>query len=428
MHASVAAALRGQQFWHVGQGGLTAAATRLGGRLPWPLLRRIYARIGAAEGIPPGRVGDVDLEGVAAWLTAQLPSRTYPAVMIGSSNGALTQLAAAMQVPWLPGTVLLPVARRHDPHDVDAALEFGRRVAPPLLARNRTVVLHHMHDQVQDELMAAEMAYFRLKWQRLPEAYRTFLDAALAPGAPVILVEDSSHWPVVRVDDRHVFQPGAQGGLDPEGYLGRPRTPTPDDTAPEAEWGAEPDLTDDIAAWCAAHQHPLIRIRYHGPQAPSAPVADTFRSWYRRRDENHRRLVVPCFILADPWQTIASASVPFWTFFSVQPALDSLRQHLESLAEPYDEAHLILFQHGADSEGIARPDQWAQLLREHGTTADFLGLDPRRFPHDIAFLTRYGPAMSRLPKAQHPWTPLALTDALDSIDTHPDIDVERSGD
>ena len=383
MHASVAAALRGQQFWHVGQSRFTAATTRIGGQLPWPLLRRIYARIGAAEGIRPGRVGDVDLDHVAGWLTEQVPPRSYPAVMIGSSNGALTHLAAAMQVPWLPGTVLLPVARRHDPHDVDAALQFGRQVAPPLLARNPDTVLHHMHDQVQDELMAAEMAYFRLKWRRLPEPYRAFLNQSLAPGAPLILVEDSSQWPVVRISDQHVFQPGAQGGIDPDAYLSRPRTPTPDDTAPEAEWGAEPEFGADVAAWCAAHQHPLIRIRYHGPQAPAAAVADTFRSWYTRRGEDHRRLVVPCFILADPWQTLTTTAVPFWTFFSVQPALDSLRHYLQTVTDPYREAHLMLFQHGVNSTGIARPEQWAHVLREHDIQVNFLGLNPRRFPHDI---------------------------------------------
>ena len=45
------------------------------------------------------------------------------------------------QIPWLPGTTLLPVSRRHDPEDVEAALEFGRRTAPALLERNPDIVL-----------------------------------------------------------------------------------------------------------------------------------------------------------------------------------------------------------------------------------------------------------------------------------------------
>lgn len=66
-----------------------------------------------------------------------------------------------------------------------------------------------MHDQVQDKLMVARMTYFRTKWRQLPEAYARFLTDCLTPSAPVILVEDVSRWPVVRVGDRHVFQSGA---------------------------------------------------------------------------------------------------------------------------------------------------------------------------------------------------------------------------
>ena len=58
-------------------------------------------------------------------------------------------------------------------------------------------------------------AHLRLKWRSLPAAYERFLDDALAPGAPVVRVEDGSDWPVVRLGERHVFQTGAQGGREP---------------------------------------------------------------------------------------------------------------------------------------------------------------------------------------------------------------------
>jgi hypothetical protein len=74
------------------------------------MLRGIYSRIGASEGINPRRLGDVDLSAVAGAFAERYPKRRYPAVLLGSSNGALTHLAAAMQVPWLPDTVLVPVA------------------------------------------------------------------------------------------------------------------------------------------------------------------------------------------------------------------------------------------------------------------------------------------------------------------------------
>jgi hypothetical protein len=351
---------------------------------------------------------------VAGWLTESLAQRPYPAVLLGSSNGALAHLAAALQVPWLPGTVLVAVQRSGDPQRPEESMRFGQRVATPLLDRNPDIALHHMHDQIQDELMVAQMTYFRLKWRSLPAAYATFLSERLLPGAPVILVEDTSTWPVVRLGDRQVFQSGAQGGIEPENYLRRPDTPTPDDEAPEAEWGAEPGLADSLATWCAAHRHPLIRIRYLGPQAPAHAVATAIRAWYAERDERHDALVVPSFVVGDPWLSINKALVPFWAFFSVQPALDALDAHLGS-SPPYRDVHLLLFQHGVDSAGIASPDDWVSVIRRHGATPHLLALDRRRFPHDIALLGRYGPALAKLPPARRAWTPLSLDTALSGL-------------
>ena len=251
------------------------------GHLPWPLLRQIYTRVGAAEGVDPARLGDVDLAAVARWLTEQYPRRRYPAVFVGSSNGALAHLAAAIGAPWLPGTVLVPVARVGDPDRPVDALRFGERHAPALLERNPDVVLHHMHDQAQDELMVARMTYFRTKWQRLPAAYADFLDPSLLPDAPVIIVDDRSSWPVVRVGERHVFQPGAQGGLHPAGLPGRPHTPTTDDEAPEAEWGAEPGFTAAVTDWARTNGRRVVTITLPGPQEAAHPVATVFRDWYR---------------------------------------------------------------------------------------------------------------------------------------------------
>ncbi|MEN3269828.1 hypothetical protein [Pseudonocardia sp.] len=419
LHAALSAALRGEPFPHLGNGPLAGAAIRAAGRLPWPLLRRLYTRIGASEGVDPGRLGDVDMNAVAGWLADGYPQRCYPAALVGSSNGALAHLAAAMQVPWLPGTVLVPVARTGDPQRPVDALHFGERAAPALLDRNPDVVLHHMHDQVQDELMVARMTYFRIKWQTLPEPYARFLTGSLAPGAPVVLVEDRSRWPVVRVGDRHVFQTGAQGGLEPQAYLDRPHTPRPDGEEPEAEWGADPQFGTSLAGWCVAHGHPLLRIAYSGPQAPAHAVASVVRDWYTRRGEPADRLVVPSFVLGDPWRTLNAAAVPFWTFFSVQPALRALEDHLLASA-PYRNVDILLFQHGVHSAGIARPEEWVRVARGNGATARLMAVSPRRFPHDIASLGRYGRMLAELPGAHLTWSPLEAARAVRELNARLD--------
>ena len=68
---------------------------------------------------------------------AGLPDGRYPAVMIGSSNGALTHLAAACGVPWLPQTVLVPVRRpRADPADMAVPSTSAPSMHGPCWMRN----------------------------------------------------------------------------------------------------------------------------------------------------------------------------------------------------------------------------------------------------------------------------------------------------
>jgi hypothetical protein len=414
---AVAAALRGEPFPHLGQSPTRAAVIRVAGQLPWTVLREFYTRSGAAEALAADRLGDVDSDTVASWLVGHCPRRAYPALLVGSSNGAIAHLAAALGVPWLPTTVLVPVRHTGDPDRPADALRFGQRVAPPLLDRNPNWVLYQMHDQLQDRLMVARMAYFRLKWRRLPAPYRRFAADVLPPGAPVVLVEDTSTWPVTRISERHVFQHGAQGGRDPDWYQNRHAAPRPDEDAPEAEWGIDPDLIDDVTRWCAATGRPLIRLSYRGPQTPSHGVAVALREWAQHRGERGDRLVVPSFVLGDPWTTINAGAVPYWTFFPVQPALRAFEDHLAAVP-PYRDIDVLLFNHGVRSAGVADPWRWLGAAAASGARARLLAVRPGQFPGDIASLARYGPALARLPKASSPWSPLALDAAFGTLADH----------
>src|SRR5439155_7282415 len=138
----------------------------------------------------------------------------------------LVHLCAALGIPWLPQTFLIPVRHGglHHPDEPKRDLEWARRPAAALLEANPELVLHHMHDANQDRLMIQRMTYFRVKRTRLGEAYRRFLAGTLPRGATLFLVECGLSWPTVRVADRHVFQHGALGGATAEEYYrGGPR-------------------------------------------------------------------------------------------------------------------------------------------------------------------------------------------------------------
>ncbi|NQX37064.1 hypothetical protein [Herbiconiux sp. VKM Ac-2851] len=413
LHAALVAALNHQPFPHLGNSELYAGAIRAAGHLPWPILRSLYTRIGGAEGINPDTLPEVDMDSVANSFAEPFAAETYPAVVVGASNGAIMHLAAAMGAPWLPGTVLIPVHHVGDGDRPNRALEFGKEFGPRFLDANPHVRLHQMHDMAQDALMTTRMAYFRTKYTQLPPAYREFLDTRLAPGAPVFLVDDRSTWPVTEAGPRHVFQTGGRGGLTPEEHLARPHTPAATTVAPEAEWGADPDFTDAVAQWCATHDHPLIRVVLPGPQEASAPVADTIREWTIARGGAADKLLVSSFVIADPWRTFATGRVPFWTYFPVREALNSLDAYLAD--GRYEQASVTMFQHGVESPGLATPADFEQVLRTHNTDFHLVAVDPDKSPHDIGSMTRYGPELQAEPDAGLPWEPLSAKAAASGI-------------
>jgi hypothetical protein len=148
-------------------------------RLPVPVVQSVYRRAGWADAITARQLPRVRSDRLAEWVVRQYPRRRYPVVFIGSSNGGLTHLAAALGAPWLPQTLLLAV--RHgglDPDDPEADMRAMVPAGRALAQANPDLALHHMHDPVQDRLMIARMTYFRVSW------------------------------PTTTVGDRHVFQFG----------------------------------------------------------------------------------------------------------------------------------------------------------------------------------------------------------------------------
>lgn len=398
---ATANALRGKDFPHIGQSALRAEAVRASWLLPAPIRRKAYSIIGAAEGLRPRQLAGVDLEAVARWIVNHYDHKPYPGVVIGSTNGALAHLCAATGMPWLPQTILIPVRwARNDPDDPAAALEFGRRVAGPLLERNPDVVLHHMHDGNQDELMVSRMAYFRLKWCGMPRAYREFLDNCLAPDAPIVIADDLSTWPVTRVDDRHVFQSGAQGGMTPADYLSDATAPRADGVASEAEWGFDPRLADAIRRYAARTGRTVEQLVIPAPQRLADPVAELMRRRIRAAGGRGDRLLVESFVMVDPVQAFRSGSVPYWTFFGVETAREAVLRHVEAArrrGDPYRDVDVLVFPHGVASKGIARPQAWSELTTYVDGRVRLLAGTRERWPTHFDALARYGPALRSLP-------------------------------
>lgn len=413
-------------------------------RLPRRLGQFAYATAGVLEAVRPGDTGRVDGETLARWVVDHYPRRRYPVIFVGSSNGALVHLAAALGAPWLPQTLLIPV-RQHGVHPDRPADDLAalRPAGEALLRANPGMALHHMHDANQDRLMISGMSYFRVKWRALPEAYRRFIAERLAPGGTVVSAECGQCWPVTTAGDRYVFQHGAVGGATVDefrfggprvaGYLARYGSPyrrwvapEPDATAPEAEWGFAGELLEDLRRLDV----PLARLAFDSPHALSPAVADLYRAWYAALGRRTDRLLMSCFLLLDPMLTLRTGSVPYWSVFNTEPDLEAAHAYLDS-AGPYAEIRAMLFSHGVDSVGLASAADWRALAGRATHRGMLLGADPDAYPRDFASNARGHRALARVRPAYPVPEPMSLRFAAARLADAPAISwmgaVQESG-
>jgi hypothetical protein len=382
----------------------------------------LYARSGAWEAVRASQLSDIDTDDVAGWIADHYPRRRYPAVMIGSSSGAVTHLAALAGVPWLPQTLLVPV--KHGGLDPDRPAEAMAALADARAAftkANPGIALHHMHDPNQDRLMIQRMAYFRYKYRVLPPAYAHFLKQCLEPGGTVVVTECTERWPVTVTGERQVFQHGAVGGASAEEYQrGGERVrrflaehgsahrswewPHTDGEGPEAEWGFEPALLSELDEFCRAEGFRLQRLTFPHAQALSGPVAEMYRAWYAETGVPTDRLLVDCFALLDVDLPLRRGLVPYWTVFSTQDAAAELVDYLDHTRR-YREIHIGLFAHGTRSIGVAGLADWDRALGRATETGGYCGVDRRVYPQDFASNVRFHDELARLGEPVRPRLP-----------------------
>lgn len=423
--------LHGQDFPALGLGAAMKPLARVVNFLPETLRETIYALGGGNEAIRPRRIDTVDAEELATWAVNQYPEREYPAVMIGSSNGAAVHLCAALGIPWLPQTTLIPVQRSGiHPDEMIDDMDWGREPGRRLLEANPELQLHHMHDPNQDRLMIQYMTYFRVKRLTLGRAYKRFIERVLPPDGTIFLLECTRTWPVKQLGERHYFQPGALGGLETEDYFqGSPQVadflqrydshrrqwepPAPDAEQPEAEWGFEPALRDDVLRFADEKQYRVRRITFAMPEALSPLVADLYRWWYRQRRIIANRLLGESFIAMEPWWALRTGAVPFWTKFAVTSSAANLEEYLQT-RPLFDDIYMMLFSHGTESAGLASIERWQSLLAHARREGRFIGVDEMKYPKDFATFGRYHEDVQTIP-ARYPMPGWLSLDQLDAF-------------
>ncbi|MBD3346997.1 MAG: hypothetical protein GF401_18235 [Chitinivibrionales bacterium] len=395
--------------------------------LPKDFRQWVYREAGAQDALRRKHLKDIDMDRMAQDIVDSYPDRKYPAVAIGSANGALIHLCSALGIPWLPQTLLVTAKRSVHPDDILGDIKWGKKAVPDFLNANPSVVVHQMHDPVQDRLMVTKVAYLRVKYLTLPPAYREFVENKLAPGAPIIVSDCSFRWPVKTISDRHYFQTGGYGTTSPEEYIqGSDRvkeflqkqgmsaekwqTGPVDSYQPEAEWGFVESMYDDIEKT----GRPVWRVSYESPEDLSPFAADCYHHWYLKRDHKPETLLVDCFAIMDPWSTMQAHAIPYWLVFNTSVSAQALHSFCRD--RTFKRARVILMANGITGIGAVSLDQWHESLKQAAEDIGFVGIDKDSYPNDPASFGSFGKALRKeLEPLKTPPRPLQLCEIADFI-------------
>ena len=398
--------LHGKDFRGVGEVPNYELLAKIVNALPWQLQKSAYVKGSSREAVDPGKTGSINAEEFAAWVTGLYPKRRYPAIFIGSTSGAAVHVAAAMGVPWLPQTFMIPVKTPEDltVDEPEKRMKWAAEPAAALLEKNPDLQLHHMMDPSQDRPMLEAISYFRVKRLQLGESYKKFISENLQQNGTIIIVDCRKSWPGTKVDDRHYFQFGGLGGISPEDYqkgskeisefLQRENAsvehwdpPQPDGNYPESEWGFEPKMAKNINDVAEKNNFNVLRLIFQEPEDLSPFVADLYRWWYRKRNITAETLLADMFFLLDPYWTIRTGSVPFWLAFNARPSVKRLKQYLQS--HTYKNIFMLPFSNGVEGVGLATLDDLKAVLNLAKVHGDFIGSEPDKYPYDFGIYSRF---------------------------------------
>jgi hypothetical protein len=372
---------------------------------PKNLRRSLYKTGGIQESVNLKTLKKVKDENISKWIIDAYPRKKYPAVFIGSSNGALMHICAMLGVPWIPQTVMLAVKRKINPDEIAGDIEWGKKAVKIFKKTLPHFRVHQMHDPIQDRVMVSNMAYFRMKRLKLGNHLEDYLKKALLPNGTIIISDCAFRWPSYKVSDYHYFQTGGLGDVSgseyPEGseriesflkkegsQWRRWNVPEPLEEIPEAEWGYVDDLTGDIKKLARKNGFNVKRLSFKHPESLSPLTADLSRHWYEKYGIKTRRILIECFALIQPWWAAKTASIPYWMAFNTESSFANLKLYMRGKPK-YDEIYAMIMSNAVDGIGILGIDKWKKLFKKASKKAEFIGVDESKFPYDMGTFIKY---------------------------------------
>ncbi|MBD3379857.1 MAG: hypothetical protein GF408_05275 [Candidatus Omnitrophica bacterium] len=370
-------------------------------------LRKSGYRIGGIkEAVGMRALKNIRDKDISNWIIDAYPRRKYPAIVIGSSNGALTHLCCMLGVPWIPQTVLVAVRRLMDPDELKKDAAWGQKAAAVLKESLPDFRLHQMHDPIQDRIMITNMGYFRIKRLRLGEILENYIKETLMPGGTIFISDCDYKWPCKKIDGKHYFQTGGFGDVSGEEYAegseriekflareGSKRkkwdVPGPLEDVPEGEWGYAPELEDDIKKLALKNNFKVRRIKYPDPTSLSPAAAEMTRKWYEMNGiEDTGRYLIECFALIEPLQAARTGSVPYWMAFNTKTSFGEMQKYMDGVKE-LRELYVMIMSNAVEGVGFVPLSAWKDLMKKAEKRGAFIGIGGKQYPFDLGSFIKY---------------------------------------
>ncbi len=402
---------------------LQASLARLAARLPAAAVQWLVGRAVRDSGLDPDLARYVTSEGLARQAISAYSHVTdgvgYPAILIGAPNGAIAYLAALLRVPFLPSHFVLSFADRTDPDDIATYQAHGARLIEPILERNPDLLAVNHFDPLHDRFLVAEVNHIRLKLLDLPETYRNFIRAHLAPDGIIFGIDCTYPWEQYELGDRRYFQVGGLGGYDASGYregtadldawLDRQRSKHrggwnlsenyPLSQQPESEWGLLPAFRQAIEHFCQSENYEFHTIAGAHPEDFSA-LAYTSYLWEARLHERQPRgILLECFSQINPTAALRSDLLPLWLPFNCDDSHQFLNDFLPYLPTDLPVVFSLLANFTVTPD-LTPASAWRQTASAIGPI-NWIGVHPDRYPIDLASRFDYLPQLQAWTRA-HP--------------------------
>lgn len=403
---SVAAALRGDfvDVWNINplqQRALQLVS--LGGR---KAANSAIDRFVASSGVDPVWARRMTTEDLASWAVSLYDDVEGPwdAIIIGAPNGGVAHLAASLGIPFLSQHFASNFREAAPLDDTQAYLEQGSALAKRVLRRNRDLAVVNQYEPLHKRAWAKYTNTLHYKLLELPEIYQAFIYQNIKPGGTIIFTDCRYPWPMYFLDERHWFQVGGLGKLEPREFIegqhpeisalqaSSDSTPTGNwglkslmafDMS-EAEWGTLAPLHERVALFARENAYNFVSLEGGHPEYFSYLALRVWLRLMSRADLKPRGILVETGIQVAPTAVRQASLLPLWLPVNTSNSLDFLKRMQRELksVNALKGTPVLWMPEPNCTESFDQIswDQWVNVW--HGAPVYPMGMQSRLYPGD----------------------------------------------